>query len=176
MEMLENLFEQALNIQLPWKVTSIDFKKVEKVIDIHIDFTRGSIFKCSKCGNNSKAYDTTEKKWRHLNFFEYESYIIARVPRTDCNECGVLQIEIPWARSGADFTYLFDSLMMILCREMPVNKVSQIVKEDDNKLWRLMHHYTEEARKLEDYSNVKAIGVDETSKKKGMIMLHYLWI
>ncbi len=129
MEILENLFEQALNIRLPWKVTSIDFKKVEKVIDIHIDFARDRVFKCSECGNNSKAYDTKEKRWRHLIFFEYESLIIARVPRTDCNECGVLQIEVPWARSGADFTYLFDSLMMILCREMPVNRVSQIVKK-----------------------------------------------
>ncbi|MBF0338427.1 MAG: hypothetical protein HQL05_11415 [Nitrospirae bacterium] len=35
MEMLENVFEQALNIQLPWKVTSIGFNKMEKVIDIH---------------------------------------------------------------------------------------------------------------------------------------------
>ncbi len=167
MQVVENLFEQALNIQLPWKVKSVDFKETEKVINIHIDFERGSIFKCGKCGTDSKAYDTTEKKWRHLNFFQYESYIIARVPRTDCKECGVLLVDVPWARRSSDCTYLFDSLMMILCREMPVNRVSQIMKEDDEKLWRIIHHYTEEARKLEDYSDVKAIGVDETSKKKG---------
>ncbi len=34
MQMVENLFEQALNIQLPWKVKCIDFKEAEKVINV----------------------------------------------------------------------------------------------------------------------------------------------
>jgi len=50
---------------------------------------------------------------------------------------------------------------------MLVNRVSQIIKVDDNKLWRMMGYYTEAARQLEDYSEVSKIGVDETSKSKG---------
>jgi transposase len=50
---------------------------------------------------------------------------------------------------------------------MPVNKVSQIIKVDDNKLWRMMHYYTEVARKLEDYSGVSRIGIDETARTRG---------
>ena len=50
---------------------------------------------------------------------------------------------------------------------MPVNKVSQIIKADDNKLWRMMNYYTEAARQFEDYSGVKRVGIDETSKTKG---------
>lgn len=89
------------------------------------------------------------------------------MPRTDCREDGKLQVEVPWARETADFTFLFESFAMTLCREMPVNKVSQIIKVDDNKLWRMMSHYTEAARKLEDHSGIKKIGIDETSKKRG---------
>jgi transposase len=74
---------------------------------------------------------------------------------------------VPWAREGADFTFLFESFAMTLVREMPVNTVSQIIDVDDNKLWRMMHYYTEVARQQEDYSGVKKIGVDETSKAKG---------
>ena len=62
---------------------------------------------------------------------------------------------------------MFESFAMTLCREMPVNRVSQIIKVDDNKLWRMMNYYTEAARRLEDYSDVSKIGVDETSKSKG---------
>jgi transposase len=50
---------------------------------------------------------------------------------------------------------------------MPVNKVSKILGVDDNKLWRMMTHYTDAARQLSDYSGVSAIGADETSKAKG---------
>ena len=56
---------------------------------------------------------------------------------------------------------------MTLVREMPVNRVSHIIHVDDNKLWRMMHHYTEAARRKEDYSGVKQVGVDETSRAKG---------
>jgi transposase len=90
-----------------------------------------------------------------------------RVPRIDCHEDGILQIDVTWAREGADFTFLFESFAMTLVREMPVNKVSKIIKVDDNKLWRMMQYYTEAARQQEDYSGVKQVGIDETSKAKG---------
>ena len=100
------------------------------------------MFCCPVCGKDTKAYDTTEKELRHLNFFQYACYLTVRVPRIDCPDDGILQIDVPWARDGADFTLLFESFAMTLVREMPVNKVSQIINVDDNKLWRMMHYYT----------------------------------
>jgi transposase len=161
------LFSKALNLEGSWKIINIEFIEAEGKINIFLDFPRGSLFPCPKCQKALKAYDTTEKRWRHLNFFQYACYLIVRVPRIDCEKDGTLQIEVPWARNGADFTLLFESLAMTLCREMPVNKVSQIIKVDDNKLWRMMSYYTEAARQLEDHSGVSKVGVDETSKSKG---------
>lgn len=167
MEVLESLFEKALKLEEPWKITRIEFAGEQGKIKVFIDFPRGSLFKCPKCKKEASAYDTTEKTWRHLNFFQYECYLVVRVPRTDCSEDGILQVELPWARGNADFTLLFESFAMILCREMPVNKVSKIIKVDDNKLWRMMNYYTEAARQVADYSGVSTVGIDETSKTKG---------
>jgi len=167
MELMNSLFEKALNLEPPWTVSGIEFDGKEGTLSISIDFPRGSSFPCPKCGQPSKVYDSSEKKWRHLNFFQYACYLIARVPRVECKEDGILQVDVPWARPGADFTLLFESLAMTLCREMPVNAVSRIIGEDDNKLWRMIHYYVEKARACEDYSWVSSIGVDETSAKKG---------
>jgi len=166
-EGLESLFAKALKLESPWKITKIEFHEGEGDIRVFVDFPRGSVFSCPACGKEVKAYDTTEKEWRHLNFFQYACYLVVRVPRTDCSDDGILQIDVPWAREGADFTFLFESFAMTLVREMPVNKVSKIIKVDDNKLWRMMQYYTEAARQQEDYSGVKQIGIDETSKAKG---------
>lgn len=166
MEVIEALFARALRLESPWEVSRVEFHESEGVIKVNINFPRGSVFCCPVCGKEAKAYDTTEKEWRHLNFFQYACYLTVRVPRIDCPNDGILQIDIPWAREGADFTFLFESFAMTLAREMPVNKVSQILNVDDNKLWRMMHYYTEAARQQEDYSGVKRIGVDETSKAK----------
>ena len=167
MEILEALFARALRLESPWEISTVAFHEDDGIIKINIDFPRGSVFCCPVCGKEVKAYDTTEKEWRHLNFFQYACYLTVRVPRIDCLDDGIRQIDVPWAREGADFTFLFESFAMTLVREMPVNKVSQIINVDDNKLWRMMHHYTEAARQREDYSGVKQIGVDETSKAKG---------
>lgn len=167
MELITSLFERALNLERPWAVKKVDFNEHESLLTIFIDFPKGSLFACPKCGTPSKAYDTSEKQWRHLNFFQYVCYLTARVPRVECMEHGILQVEVPWSRSGADFTLLFESLAMTMVREMPVNAVSRIIGEDDNKLWRMLRHYVEEARSHEDYSSVSVIGVDETSAKKG---------
>lgn len=166
-EVLESLFTRALKLEPPWKITKVDFDEKAGAINIFIDFPRGSVFCCPVCGKAVKAYDTTEKEWRHLNFLQYACYLRVRVPRIDCPGDGVRQIEVPWARDGADFTFLFEAFALTLAREMPVNKVSQIIKVDDNKLWRMMNYYTDASLKLADYSGMTRIGVDETSKAKG---------
>jgi transposase len=167
MEGLELLFAKALKLEPPWMITKVEFDEDGGTIRVFVDFPRGSMFSCPACGKAVKAYDTTVKEWRHLSFFQYACYLVVRVPRIDCPHDGILQIEVPWARDGADFTFLFESFAMTLVREMPVNRVSQIINVDDNKLWRMMHHYTETARQKEDYSGVTQLGVDETSKAKG---------
>jgi transposase len=83
--MMTELFQQALHINAPWLIKSIDFNAEEKRLDIQIDFKRGSTFADPDAGDNEvkeyKAYDTVQKSWRHLNFFEYECHLHARVPR-----------------------------------------------------------------------------------------------
>ncbi len=95
MEVLEALFARALKLESPWTITKVEFSEEKGKIRIFIDFPRGSIFKCPRCQKEAKAYDTTEKEWRHLNFFQYECYLVVRVPRTDCTEDGILQVELP---------------------------------------------------------------------------------
>jgi transposase len=71
-----------------------------------------------------------------------------------CEEHGVLQVAVPWARSGSSLTLLFEALSLTLIREMPVSAAARILGEDDEKLWRVAEHYVEEALSDADYSDV----------------------
>jgi transposase len=165
----EALFGMALGIVPPWEVTEVSFSKESNRLDITIDFQRGATFLCPVCGAPAPAYDTTEKTWQHLNFFQYEAYLHARVPRVKCpNEgCGVKQVQVPWARAGSGFTLLFEALVMTMARDMPVNVIARLLSVTDTRLWRVINAYVEMARAREDFSDVKRIGIDETSVKKG---------
>lgn len=165
----ESLFAVALGIVPPWQVERVDFSRENKRLDIKIGFQRGASFPCPVCGAAAPVHDTSEKSWRHLNFFQFEAYLTARVPRVKCPnaEHGVKQAAIPWARPGSGFTLLFEALVMALVREMPVNAAAALLGEHDTRIWRVIDHYVQSARAEADHSAVRRVGMDETSAKRG---------
>jgi transposase len=114
-----------------------------------------------------KVHDVKEKTWRHLDFFEHQAFLTARVPRVECPEHGVHQVKVPWGRPGSGFTLLFEALTMALCAQMPVLAVAVLVGGHDSRIWRVVHHYVDRAREREDLSQVSRIGIDDTSFRRG---------
>lgn len=163
-----SLLQMALGIAPPWSVTHSDFDAEARRLDIHIDFTPGSRFTCPSCGTaHCPTHDTEQMTWRHLNFFQHQAYLHARVPRVRCDKCGVKKISVPWARPDSGFTLLFEALLMALVSEMPVNAVARLVGEHDTRLWRVIHHYVERARARRDLSTLTRVAIDETAAKRG---------
>ncbi len=110
-----SLLQLALGLAPPWTVTGSDFDTEARRLDIHIDFAAGSRFACPGCGAaDCPAHDTERMTWRHLNFFQHQAYLHARVPRVRCVRCGVKKVSVPWAREGGGFTLLFEALVMAL--------------------------------------------------------------
>ena len=163
-----DLFTAALNLPEPWSITKVEFKPDSAgAMELHIElsFPKGSKFSCPECKVETTAYDTKPRSWRHLNFFQYKTYIHADLPRVKCGDHGVKTISVPWAREGSGFTLLFEGWVVELAKHLPVATIAGMVDEHDTRLWRFIKHYADEARSREDYSDVTAIGIDETSKK-----------
>jgi len=193
--MTQDLFQLALNITDPWFVSDIKFNVESKKLDVYIDFKKGSTFSYEyidyktetkketidgkevetttkveigrETFDNLKAYDTKNKTWRHLNFFEHECYLHARVPRVKLSNGKTKLIKTPWEGLSNGFTLLFEALLVQLCQAMPVNKVAQLTKVSDDKLWDMLSRYIDNTREYENFENIEAIGMDETSRAKG---------
>jgi len=113
------------------------------------------------------VHDSQQKSWRHLNFFQHEAHLHARVPRIRFGRCGILQVARPWARPGSGFTLLFEAFIMILAQAMPVKRIAEFLGEHDTRLWRVLKHYVHRARQQADHSDLRQFGVDETASKRG---------
>lgn len=74
---------------------------------------------------------------------------------------------MPWARPGSGFTLLFEGLVLALVKDMPVLSLARLVGETDTRIWRIVHHYVEQAVARMDLSQVRQIAADETSAKRG---------
>lgn len=162
------LFTLALNLEgTPWRVVSNGFEGEPSFLELRLDFERGSRFLCPECGELCPVHDSAERRWRHLNFFQYRCDLVARLPRIHCEKHGVLQPRVPWAREGSGFTLLFEAVVVMLATQMPVNAVARMAGEQDTRLWRLIEHHVAKAHAQVDWSEVRAVAVDETSAKRG---------
>jgi transposase len=125
------LFQAALGIQSPWTITNITLNKETHELHIYLNFEKVSQFPCPICNSICSCYDTQEKIWQHLSFFEYTTFLHARTPRISCKEDGVHRIQVPWARSGSGFTLLMEIFLLLLCKETTVKGVERITKVPD---------------------------------------------
>ena len=163
-----DLFQRALGLQAPWEVVGVEFDAEHKRLEVRIDYPRGTRFACPECDRaDCPVHDTETRTWRHLDFFQHQAYLQARVPRVKCPEHGVRKVEVPWARAGSGFTLLFEALVMTLVKEMSVAAISRMVGENDKRLWRVVHHYADQAVQAQDLGQMQELGIDDTSFAKG---------
>jgi transposase len=163
----EALFTVALGLGEGWSVKQCSFEGTPPELLLKLDFKSGHRFGCPECGASCPTHDTVVKRWRHLDFFQYRCELEARVPRVECGEHGVRLIDVPWGRAGSGFTLLFEALVMMVCREMPMAAAATLLNEHDTRLWRVVAHYVEKAQAERDWSHLKNILIDETSSKRG---------
>ena len=164
------IFTLALGLKEPWIISNVEILTDDdsvKALHIHLGFKRGSKFK-DEVGESCSVHDTQAKTWRHLNFFEHTCLLHCSVPRIRTSEGKVRLVDVPWARKGSGFTLLFEALAMALIeKEMPVNKVGHLLKENPHRIWTIFNHWIKLAYQADDPASVTQLGFDETSRRKG---------
>ncbi|WP_121567286.1 helix-turn-helix domain-containing protein [Petrotoga sp. Shatin.DS.tank11.9.2.9.3] len=133
---LPKFFEQILNITEPWYIEKIE--QQGNTINIYVDFKKGAKFEYN--GKYYGAYDTVRRSWRHLNLFQYETYIHARVARIKTDD-GTKTVEVPWARKNSGFTLLFEVFILELYNHMTVAEIAKKYNTTQNRFWRILDFY-----------------------------------
>ena len=165
---IESLFTAALGLQAPWAVEAVDLNITKHRMDFEVR-CKAKTLSCPHCGATGQGiHDRMRREWRHLDFFQFEAWLHAEVPRVACTSCGkTTQLPVPWAREGSGFTLLFEALSLTLCQGLPVRQAAQMMRVRDKQLWRRIEHYVSEARRKQEMSAVRIVGIDETSLRRG---------
>lgn len=165
--MTAKLFETALGITSPWYINGVDFDVATKSLTLNVDFVAGSRFAVPEVEGAHPAHDTVTKRYRHLNFFQHECYLVVRVPRVRVPDGGIRQVEPDWAGRLAGFTLLFEALIMSMCREMTFAAVARLVGLSWHQVTAICKRYVDLGLQQADFSEVKRLAADETSKARG---------
>lgn len=167
MENSAKIFEIALGLKSPWQIKSVNFDAESGKLDIRLCFPRGHKF-LAEDGEHYTAHDTVERTWQHLNFFQHECFLHAKVPRVKQKDGKIRTQKVPWARPRSGFTLLFEAFSMLLIEnEMPVNKAAKILSVYPNRIWNIFDYWISKAHDEDEIEELDKVGFDETSVKKG---------
>ena len=145
------------------------FQRKNKVVDVFIEFLTDSKFKCSQCDSESPVYDSSFKRVRHLDLFDYHCYLNVKTPRIKCKEHVIRAIgSTKMFGKGSHYSHLLEDKIMRLCTQMSISAISRELSEPDSNLWRVFKHHTMEGiQTMIDLSTTTRVGVDETAVKRG---------
>ncbi|MGB4899358.1 MAG: ISL3 family transposase [Saprospiraceae bacterium] len=114
------------------------------------------------------VHDTVERTWRHVNFFQHDCYVHARVARIRLPDGSVRQVGVLWAMEGSSFTLLFEAMSMLLVKEgMSLSGAGRMVDQDSRVIGRIIERYVDQAKKEQMLEQVEVLGIDEVSIQKG---------
>jgi len=161
--MTQNEFlEQILGFSKPWYIERV-VQNADNV-EIELNYPRGTRFVCPHCGKENTAYDNKWKTYRHLDWWQYKTFIKVKVPRVKCCQKAEM-VEIPWLRKGSKFTQMMEMHILEMAKTGAISKVSKILDITDTRLWRVVRYWVDKCRLEADWSSVCNTGIDETSKK-----------
>jgi transposase len=112
-----------------------------------------------------QGYEKTERVWRHGDAV-LSGYVHCRRPRVKCKEHGTKVVEALGPRRIAVYL-LFEGYAMLILADMPILKASQALRCNEKSLTRMMRYWVQKESYEDDLSEVTALGIDETSFKRG---------
>ena len=162
------LFQAALGIADPWYIQAVRLDQQSKVLEIEIDFRRGSRFTLEGLAGSLPAYDTREIRYRHLNFFQFQCELIVRVPSVRSDDGSLHEVRPLWAGNLRGFTILFEALIVLLVDNgMTFAEASRVTGASPYQIKEIVVGVAERKIAEQDLSEVKRLAIDETSKAKG---------
>ena len=167
-ELTTDHYRMLLGLDDSWTVESVDFEPEHKRVTIKISFGGGHL-SCPACSSACPQADLSpERKWRHLDTMQFATEIHARVPRSQCSECGVKTTAVPWAGKHSRFTLLFEAFAIeVLQACANVSRAASLLGLSWGSMQTIIERAVNRGLERRSLDNIQHVGMDEKSFGKG---------
>jgi len=124
--------------------------------------------RCGRCGQRAPGYDRArERRWRHLGLGSIRLSLCYTPRRVECAGCGIRTEQVPWAAAGSRFTKDFEEMVAYLARVTDKTQVTRLMGISWRTVGEIVERVVARKQEPERLSNLRWIGVDEFSHRKG---------
>ncbi len=166
------MYTKILGIEEPWSIADVELDEKQSLVRVqleHAEGKQGKHCKCPCCERELAIYDhSEERRWRHLDTCQYETWLCARLPRVKCPKHGVRQVRAAWAEPGSRPTLLFEShAIEVLTACEVVSAACGILRISWDQGWRLIERAVACGKGRTKPRRIAHIGADEKAFAKG---------
>lgn len=162
------LFSKLLSLRPPWIVKNVLINEKEQRVDVFIDHEPGVRVRCPVCDKYYGAYDhSAERAFRHLDTMQMQTYIHVRLPRVNCPEHGVKQIDPQFGENGSEMTFCFESLVIRVAQECSIEATGRLCGLSWDQCWNALARAVQRGQSRKPHRIPQRIGVDEKSIARG---------
>jgi len=168
MDSLSRHYHQMVGLNDDWSIEDVQLDMDKQTLTLRLQFV-GVQVTCPECQSTCSIKDhAPERRWRHLDAMQFQTILVARVPRSACEKCGVKTISIPWAEKHGRFTLLFEAFAInVLLAAANVQAAATLLKIDWSTAQSIMERAVARGLESRSLEMVKHVGIDEKSFGKG---------
>jgi transposase len=163
------LYEQLLGLSKPWSVSRVELELEHSRITVHVECEQGVVWGDPETGQDrAHVHGWVERSWRHLDTCQFETRIVAKVPRLKYKSGRVEEATVPWAERYSRITLLMEAFVVRLLQAAAnVSRVTALVKLDWHTVNEVMRRAVERGLQRRTEESVPYLGLDEKSFLRG---------
>ena len=167
-------FEQALGLSEPWQVTAVALDLNAKKVEVTIACMQ-KVWADPESRERLHIHGYETRRWRHLDTMQFETVLVAEVPRVKYPDGRTELVSVPWAARKGRFTLMFEGwAVQVLTATSNISAACELLRLSWDTAQAIMERGVFrglERRKLEE---TKRIGIDEKSFKKSQDFISVL--
>ena len=146
----------------------VSTRLVGNELQIKLEPKKGRKLSCSICGQRAHPKDKLrERRWRHVSFWGITVFLYYCPRRIRCPEHGIKVEDIPWSMGKKPCSLPLITVLAFWARLLPWEQVSKLFNVSWNTVRSAVDAAVAYGRDQEDYRQVRFIGIDEISRKRG---------
>lgn len=162
------ILRHLLNFGLDWEIEDLKIKEHEKEIDLYLKYVKTSCY-LDDSEPECSIYDYSKtRRVRHLDLFDYKTFINFRTPRAKTSKGNVVKIPVSFADSRVSFSYLFEVKVI---KTLELSKNQTHTAKYLNTTFEVIHHIMKRAVKRglqrRNLDDLTSLSIDEKSVFNG---------
>ena len=161
-------FERALGLTKPWAVKAVRMDMAKRKVEVEIECAEKTMWFEPETETRLHIQGYEKRQWRHLDTMQFETVLIAEVPRVKYPDGHTESVKVPWAERYGRFTLMFEGwALQVLQSCRNISNACDLLRLDWSAAHAIMGRAVKRGLERRDLEEVTQVGMDEKSFRKG---------